>query len=237
MIGDTLANFNEFFSGLEPYVESVAKSKDGTILTSQWKSAVQGILDAYLGKCPEEFTYQGKKYTPKSFASSLGINFNDYVSITSFTHHPFNEWFVIEAPYKWRPKPSYNLPLNEMMSIIDEALEKGQNLAGSDAARWLRLPKAQRTSIIDSLGVTAPEIVPTQEKRQQLFDSWDATYDHVMLIFGKAKDQTGREYYMVKNSWGNYGNYGGIWYMSKDYIALYTTYIFLNKNAVKNLNL
>ena len=134
MIGDTLANFTEFFATLEPYVESIAKG-NSTKLTSQWKVGLQGILDAYLGKCPDQFTYEGKQYTPQSFAKSLGINKNDYVSITSFTHHPFYEQFVIEAPYKWRPRPSWNVTLDEMMATIDEALKQGYTVCwGGDVS-------------------------------------------------------------------------------------------------------
>ncbi|MBR4828185.1 MAG: aminopeptidase [Muribaculaceae bacterium] len=260
MIGDTLANFTEFFATLEPYVQSIAKGSS-TKLTSQWKVGLQGILDAYLGKCPETFTYEGKQYTPKSFARALGIDKKNYVSITSFTHHPFYEQFVIEAPYKWRPRPSWNVTLDEMMAIIDNALSNGYtvcwggdvsedgftrtglgiaadiehapDLTGSDAARWLKLTKQEKAETLKRLGAQTPELAPTQELRQERFDNWQSTYDHVMLIFGFAKDQNGREYYMVKNSWGDTGDYHGIWYMSKAYIALNTTYIFLNKAAVK----
>ena len=259
LIGDTLADFTEFFSALEPYVKSIANSTSKQ-LTTQWRTGMQGILDAYLGKCPETFVYEGKEYTPLSFAQSLGIKKDNYVSITSFTHHPFYEPFVIEAPYKWRPCLSQNVPMEEMMSVIDHALEKGhtvawggdvsedgftrqglalacdagkvQDLTGSDAARWLQLTRQERASAIKKLGVRTPEITPTQQLRQERFDLWQSTYDHVMLIFGLARDQSGREYYMVKNSWGDTGDYHGIWYMSKNYIALNTTYIFLHKDAV-----
>lgn len=260
MIGDTLANFSEFFKTLEPYVEAVAKSESSR-LTSQWRVGLQGILDAYLGECPEQFTYEGMTYTPKSFYQSLGLNKNDYVSITSFTHHPFYEQFVIEAPYKWRPRPSYNVKLDEMMATIDHALQHGYTVAwggdvsedgftrqglgiacdiehatdltGSDAARWLQLTKQQKAETLRQLGARTPELKATQELRQERFDNWQSTYDHVMLIFGIAKDQNGREYYMVKNSWGNTGDYNGIWYMTKTYMALNTTYIFLNKSGVE----
>ncbi len=259
MIGDTLANFTEFFRTLEPYVSSIAKS-ESTKLTSQWRVGLQGILDAYLGTCPERFTFEGKEYTPQSFYQSLGLKKDDYVSITSFTHHPFYEWFVIEAPYKWRPCPSYNVPLDEMMSTIDYALQHGytvawggdvsedgftrtglgiacdiahaDDLTGSDAARWLKLSKQEKAESLKRLGAKTPELIPTQELRQERFDNWQSTYDHVMLIFGIARDQNGREYYMVKNSWGKTGDYNGIWYMTKAYMALNTTYIFLNKGAV-----
>jgi aminopeptidase C len=224
MIGDTLANFNEFFMVLEPYVKAIARSNSQK-LSPAWLQGFQNILDAYLGKCPETFMYEGKEYTPQSFATSLKLNLDDYISITSFTHHPFYQRFIIEAPYKWRPRMSYNVPLNEMMSIIDTALKNGYNVAwGGDVSG----NGFERTGIAE-----APKEKPTQESRQMRFDNWDATYDHVMLIYGTAKDENGVEYYLVKNSWGNAGDYKGVWYMAKDYIADNTTYIFLNKNAAK----
>ncbi len=259
LIGDSLANFAEFFKVLTPYVETVAKS-EGSKLTPQWKVGFQGILDAYLGKCPERFTYQGKEYTPKSFFNSLQLNLDDYISVTSFTHHPFYSWFNIEAPYKWRQRLSYNVPLDEMMAMIDTALDNGYNvcwggdvsedgftrtglaiaadiehapdLTGSDAARWLKMSKQEKAESLKKLGAHTPELVPTQELRQERFDNWESTYDHVMLIYGKATDQNGREYYMVKNSWGKTGDYKGTWYMSKAFIALNTTYVFFNRNAI-----
>lgn len=259
LYGDSLNNFNEFFSLLEPYVNAIAKNKAQKI-SGQWKKGLQGILDAYLGECPEEFTYEGKKYTPKSFAASLGLDFNDYVSITSFTHHPFYEGFAVEVQDNWRFPLSYNLPMDEMMKVIDNAVMKGytiawggdvseegftrqglayavdgnkaQSLAGSDMARWLKLSRAKKTSVLDSLGCTVPEIIPTQEMRQERFDNWELTDDHGMLIFGIAKDQNGREYYMVKNSWGETGEYKGIWYMTKNFIALNTMDFLVNKNAI-----
>ena len=259
MQGDSLANFNEFFSVMEPYVDAIAKNKAKKI-SNQWREGLQGILDAYLGKCPETFTYEGKSYTPQSFAASLGLDWNDYVSITSYTHHPFYTQFAVEVQDNWRWGLSYNVPMDEMMRIIDNALENGytvawggdvsedgftrkglgiaydtkavQSLTGSDAARWLRLTTSQKTEKFDSLGVNAPEIVPTQELRQQRFDNWELTDDHGMHIFGIAKDQNGKEYYMVKNSWGEYGDYKGIWYMTKAFVAHNTMDFLINKNAI-----
>ena len=223
LTGDSLANFNEFFSVLTPYLEAVGKSK-AKKLSRQWLEGYQGILDAYLGKCPERFVYEGKEYTPKSFAESLGLDFDDYVSYTSFTHHPFYTSFIIEAPYKWRLRPSHNVPLDSLMNIIDTALDKGYNVCwGGDVSG----------NGFDRQGLAEEEATPTQELRQQRFDSWEATYDHVMLIYGKAKDRQGRDYYMVKNSWGESGRYKGVWYMRKNYIALNTTYIFLNRHAIE----
>ena len=264
LYGDSLNNFNEFFSVLEPYVEAVSKSNAKKI-SNQWKVGMQGILDAYLGKCPEEFTYEGKKYTPKSFMQSLGIDLNDYVSITSYTHHPFYTTFAVEVQDNWRFPQSYNLPMDEMMQVIDNAIEQGytiawggdvsedgftrqglayaidakkttQSLQGSDMAKWLKMAPAKKRSIIDSLGCTVPEIIPTQEMRQERFDNWELTDDHGMLIFGVAKDQNGKEYYMVKNSWGETGEYKGIWYMTKTFIAANTMDFLINKNAIpKNI--
>ena len=128
LYGDSLNNFNEFFSVLSPYVNAVAKS-DAKKLSNAWKKGMQGILDAYLGKCPEKFTFEGKEYTPKSFMASLGIDLNDYVSITSYTHHPFYSAFAVEVQDNWRFPQSYNVPMDDMMQIIDNAIENGYTVA------------------------------------------------------------------------------------------------------------
>ena len=260
LYGDSLNNFNEFFSVLEPYVEAVSRNKAKKI-SGQWKVGLQGILDAYLGKCPETFTYEGKTYTPQSFAASLGLDFNDYVSITSYTHHPFYTAFAVEVQDNWRNPLSYNVPIEDLQRIFDYAVEQGYTVAwggdvsedgftrsglayaidtkktesslqGSDMARWLKLSTQKKRDIIDSLGCTVPEIVPTQEMRQERFDNWELTDDHGMHIFGVAKDQNGKEYYMVQNSWGETGDYKGIWYMTKAFIAANTMDFLINKNAI-----
>ena len=239
LYGDSLNNFNEFFSLLEPYVAAVAKSSAKKI-SNQWKPGLQGILDAYLGQCPEKFTYEGKEYTPKTFVQSLGINLDDYVSITSFSHHPFYTGFAVEVQDNWLAN-GYTIAWGGDVSeegftrqglayAIDG--EAAKSLAGSDMARWLKLTAVKRTSITDSLGCKVPEVVPTQEMRQERFDNWELTDDHGMLIYGVAKDQNGREYYMVKNSWGETGDYKGTWYMSKAFIALNTMDFLVNKNAI-----
>ena len=259
LYGDSLNNFNEFFSLMEPYVAAIAKSSAKKI-SGQWKVGLQGILDAYLGKCPEEFTYEGEKYTPQTFVKSLGINLDDYVSITSYTHHPFYSAFAVEVQDNWRFPLSYNLPMDEMMKVIDNAIEKGytvawggdvsedgftrqglayaidtkktESLQGSDMAKWLKMTAAKKKNLIDSLGCNVPEITATQELRQERFDNWELTDDHGMLIYGVAKDQNGKEYYMVKNSWGETGEYKGIWYMTKTFIAANTMDFLVNKNAI-----
>ena len=259
LYGDTLANFKEFFASMTPYVESIAKS-DAKKLSPAWKNGLQGILDAYLGKCPDKFTYEGKTYTPMTFANSLGLNWNDYVSFTSYTHHPFWTSFAVEVQDNWRWPQSYNVPMEDLCKIIDNAIMNGytvawggdvtetgftrkglaiaydekkvRSMAGTDADHWFKLSKTEKDHTLDSLGVNAPEIVPTQQMRQEAFDDWETTDDHGMHIFGIAKDQNGKEYYMVKNSWGKYGDYKGIWYMTKAFVAYKTMDFMVNKNAV-----
>ena len=259
LYGDSLNNFNEFFGQLEPYVAGIARSKANKI-SSQWKVGLQGILDAYLGKCPESFTYQGKKYTPKSFAASLGLNWDNYVSITSYSHKPYYTQYAVEVQDNWRNPLSWNLPMEDMARIIENAIMNGytvawggdvsepgftrkglayfydtkkmESLSGSDMARWLKMSPAKRTNLVDSLGCTVPELEPTAEQRQQRFDNWELTDDHGMLIYGIAKDQNGKEYYMVKNSWGESGDYKGTWYMTKNYIIANTMDYMVNKNAI-----
>ena len=258
MYGDTLNNFNQFFKVMEPYVDAIAKSESKK-LNQTWKVGFQGILDAYLGKCPETFTYEGKNYTPKTFANSLGLNWDDYVSITSYTHYPFYTEFPVEVQDNWRQGLSWNLPIDEMARIIDNAIrngytvawggdvsedgftrnglallydEKGESLEGSDMAKWLKLSSYEKMNKLSELGINAPEMTPTQEKRQEEYDNWTLTDDHGMLIYGIAKDQNGKEYYMVKNSWGETGKYKGTWYMSKNYIVAKTMDYMVNKNAI-----
>ncbi|MBR5399333.1 MAG: aminopeptidase [Bacteroidales bacterium] len=224
LTGDSLANFKDFFPELEDKVRSILKYSAKEPLPG-WKDSVLAVIEKYVGKCPESFEYEGKTYTPKSFAESLGLNLDEYVSLTSYTHHPFNQWFIIEAPYKWRLKPSYNIPIDELMDVLDKALDKGYTVAwGGDVSGDFN----RRTAIAD-----LPDgVVPTQELRQEQWDNWQFTYDHVMLIYGKAIDENGKPFYLIKNSWGNSGPYKGTWYMSRDYMILNTTYIFLNCNAL-----
>ena len=259
LYGDSLNNFNEFFGQLEPYVAGIARSKANKI-SSQWKVGLQGILDAYLGKCPESFTYQGKKYTPKSFAASLGLNWDNYVSVTSYSHKPYYTQYAVEVQDNWRNPLSWNLPMEDMARIIENAIMNGytvawggdvsepgftrkglayfydtkkmESLSGSDMARWLKMSATKRTNLVDSLGCTVPELEPTAEQRQQRFDNWELTDDHGMLIYGIAKDQNGKEYYMVKNSWGESGDYKGTWYMTKNFIIANTMDYMVNKNAI-----
>ena len=241
LTGDPYANFKVFFPELERVVSGIVwqegKPELNRFTTEEqaplrnpepkphWKDSVQVLIDRYVGRCPESFVYEGKTYTPVSFAESLGLDLDDYVSLTSYTHHPFYQWFVIEAPYKWRLKPSYNIPIGELMEAIDKALDAGYTVAwgGDVSGDFLRK---------EGVALLPEGVVPTQQERQKQWDDWRFTYDHVMLIYGKAVDSEGTPYYLVKNSWGDSGPYHGIWYMSRDYMALNTTYIFLNRHAL-----
>ncbi len=228
-------------------------------LTPVWKQGLQAIYDTYLGKCPDSFIYNGKEYTPLSFAQSLGLKADDYVSITSYTHHPFYTTFALEVPDNWRMDQMYNVPLDEMMQIIDNALangytlawaadvsevgftrkgigvmpdaDKGADLTGSDAAHWLGLTEKDKKEELTKRPL--PEMEVTQEMRQQAFDSWENTDDHGMQIFGTAHDQNGKRYYMVKNSWGTQkSDYQGIWYISEAFMRYKTNDILVHKNAI-----
>lgn len=261
LYGDTLPNHNELFNIAEAYVNAIAKGSQKK-LSPVWFDGLNAIYDTYLGKCPEEFTYNGKKYTPKSYMESTGLNMDDYISLTSFTHHPFYEQFVIEVQDNWRWGLSYNLPLNEFMEVMDYALNNGYtfawgadvseagftrngiavcpdvkktpDLTGSDMAKWTGLTNTQKQQ--EATKKPMPEIEVTQEMRQKAYDNWETTDDHGMLVYGIAKDQNGKEYYMVKNSWGFSGAYKGIWYASKTFVAYKTMNILINKNALpKNI--
>ena len=223
LTGDSLANFHVFFPELEKIVSSiVVKGAESPV--PNWQEEVQSHIDRYVGRCPESFTYEGKTYTPRTFADQLGLNFDDYVSLTSFTHHPFNKWFIIESPYIWRLKPYYNIPIDQLMALLDKAIDQGYTVAwGGDVTGDFSR---------SGLAMLPDGVVPTQQMRQEQFDDWRFTYDHVMLIYGKAVDEQGKPYYLVKNSWGKSGGYEGIWYMSRDYMTLNTAYLFLNKNAL-----
>ena len=258
--GDSLFNFTNFFPPMEAYIKAIATSNAKKI-NPIWKKDVQGMLDNYFGECPTEFEYKGKKYTPQSFLKDyLQLDPNDYVSLTSYTHHPFYSSFVLEIQDNWRWATSYNLPLDEFMRVMEESVKNGWTFAwgadvsedgfsrrtgknkcvatvpdtkatagvGSDQSRWTGEKAGAKIAQSDAAG----EKVITQEMRQEGYDNWTTTDDHGMQIYGIAKDQNGKEYFMMKNSWGEYGPYKGFWYVSKPYVAYKTMNIVINKNAI-----
>ena len=266
MYGDTLSNHTELSALTDVMVDAVAKGKlkklqyspDGQPL---WMKAIAAVHETYLGKIPEKFKYKGREYTPKSFGESLGLNPDDYVSITSYTHHPFYSQFVLEIQDNWRWGLSYNVPLDEMMEILDYAIDNGYTIAwgsdvsepgfrytrkgfavlpateapkggvGSDQAKWSGMSAKDMQD--EAANQPTPQRCVTQEERQQAYDNWETTDDHGMLIFGKAKDQIGNEYYMVKNSWGIYnGEFGGNSFVSKAFARYKTMNIVVHKDAI-----
>ena len=229
-------------------------------LSPVWKEAHKAIIESYLGVIPEKFNYKGKDYTPQTFGQSLGLNMDDYISLTSFTHEPFYTQFALEIQDNWRWALSYNIPLNELMQVFDHALQTGYSVAwasdvsergftrdgiavmpdiefletkGSDQEQWVGLSRTDRDAKIREL-IKKPvkEIVPTQEIRQQAYDNYETTDDHGMLIYGIAKDQTGTKFYLVKNSWGTESPYKGIWYASESFVACKTMSIVVHKDAI-----
>ena len=242
----------------EAYVKTLVKNPNKKLSTA-WKKGFTGILDAYLGERPKEFVANGKKYTPVTYAQSLGLNMDDYVSLTSFTHHPFYSKFVIEIPDNWRWKESYNLPLDEFAKVFDYAIDNGftiawgsdvsekgftrngvavnpevkkENLPGSDQAKWLNISQKEMEEQIYKVKGPQPEVNVTQEIRQRDFDNYQTTDDHGMVIYGTAKDQNGTKYYLVKNSWGTDNKYKGIWYASDSFVKHKTINIVVHKDAI-----
>ena len=261
MYGDTLSNHNELTAVSNAVVDAIAKGKLRSLQKDNnnqmlWKKAIESIHDIYLGERPEKFTYNGKEYTPKSFFQTLGLKADDYVSLTSYTHEPFYSSFVLEIQDNWRWAQSYNLPIDELMQVFDNAImngytiawgsdvsesgfnrngvavlpdeDKAQELSGSDMAHWLKL-KPEEKKLTSK---PQPQKWVTQEERQVAYDNYETTDDHGMQIYGIAKDQEGTEYYMVKNSWGTNSKYKGHWYASKAFVRYKTMNIVVHKNAL-----
>lgn len=251
--GTELPEQNELDAVLKAYIQAVVK-KPNKVLSTAWKPGFKGILDAYLGEWPECFTVAGKEYTPESYRDAMGINPEDYITLTSFTHHPFYTWFPIEVCDNWRWDQAYNIPIDEFMAILDSALENGYTAAwGADVSH----PGFTRTGtalLVDNTvkstagsdqehwvgkDQSAPKAIPapkekavSQETRQIDYDNKTVTDDHGMQIFGIAKDQWGNKYYMVKNSWGETGKYKGIWYASEAFVKQQTLDVAIHKDGV-----
>ena len=233
-------NHTELTAVATAYVDALAKSSLKK-LSNVWQKGFSGIYDAYIGECPEKFTYNGKEYTPKSYAESLGLNMDDYISLTSYTHHPFYEQFILEIQDNWRWGLSYNLPLDEFMEVMHNAIKNGYTFAwGADVSETGFRRDTTGVCVIpqdDKLAAakiepSTPEKEITQEMRQEAYDNWETTDDHGMHIFGIAKDQNGKEYFMVKNSWNTTNGRKGIWFASDAYVAYKTMNILVHKDAI-----
>lgn len=260
MYGEENHRHGEIDNLLSQYMKGVITNKNRK-LSSVWFKGYNGILDAYFGEKPTNFQYDGKTYTPQSFASSLGLKADNYISFTSFTHHDFYTDFPVEVPDNWRWANSINLPLDELIETIDNALMSGYTVAwatdvsevgftrngiaivpdlesaenaGSDQAHWLGLTPDERTNKLR--GKIGKEILKektiTQEDRQVGYDNYETTDDHGMQIYGIAKDKEGNKFYMVKNSWGETGPYKGLWYASEAFVKYKTMSVVTHKDAL-----
>lgn len=257
--GEDMHAHSEMEQVATAYLNALIKNPNGKLSTA-WQKGFDGIIDAYLGELPKTFTYKGKEYTPISFAKELGLNMDDYVSLTSFTHHPFYTTFPIEVEDNWRWADSYNLPIDELMEVFDNAINTGYTIAwgsdvsekgytrngigvipdieslersGSDQDRWLGLTKKEKDEEIKKmLEKPCDELTITQEMRQTAYDNYQTTDDHGMQIYGIAKDQNGKKFYMVKNSWGTDNKYKGTWYVSEPFVKYKTMNIVVHKDAL-----
>ncbi|MCD4734459.1 MAG: C1 family peptidase [Bacteroidales bacterium] len=242
------------------FIGAVLKNKNKKI-SPVWADAYNGILDAYLGEYPESFTYNDKKYTPETFARELGLNPDDYVEIGSYSHHPFYSKFILEVPDNWMLDKIYNIPLDDMMEVINYAIDKGytvawgsdvsekgfswktgiaivpdeelSDLSGTEKEKWEKLTDKEKQKALYSFEEPVKEKIITQEIRQEQFDNYQTTDDHGMHITGIAKDQDGNVFYKVKNSWGTADHiYDGYFYASEAFIRLKTIDIMVHKDAV-----
>jgi bleomycin hydrolase len=257
---DSLPVHGEMDGVLNAYVDAVIKNRNRE-LSSAWKVAYMGILDAYLGTVPVDFEYHGEEFTPMSFGSATELSPDDYVSIGSFSHHPFYENFLLEIPDNWLWSTIGNVPLDEMMSLLDHALENGytvcwdadvgersydwkkgvalmpsteiEDLDGLERARWDELSESEQQAMFYDFSTPKKERSINQENRQEMFDNYRTTDDHLMHITGIAKDQAGNKFYLVKNSWGT-GNhiYKGYHYVSEAYMRAKTIFFMVHKEAV-----
>ncbi|MCH5228658.1 MAG: aminopeptidase [Muribaculaceae bacterium] len=245
---------------LKAYLDALMKNPNKRLSTA-WLPGFIGILDAYLGEVPETFTVNGKTYTPQSYAQELGIKGDDFISLTSYTHHPFYENFAIEIPDNWTWAESFNVPMEQMKEAVDNALENGytvcwsadvseggfqwrngfallpekktgEDLDGTELSRWVQLSDKDREEATYKIKGPVKERTVTQESRQKTFDNYETTDDHGMVIVGYAKDQEGNRYYKVKNSWDTNQLYDGYIYVSEPYFLEKTLSVFVNKGSL-----
>ncbi|MBZ0207884.1 MAG: aminopeptidase [Flavobacteriales bacterium] len=245
--GTTKNQFGEMQAVLKGMLEAVVKAPNRGKLTPVWKTAFSNVLDAYLGPVPETFTYNGKSYTPMTFAKDVvKIDPTDYLEFVSVTNAPYWRKTMMMVPDNWAFEYCWNLPLDDMMATIDNALQNGYTVAwGGDVSEpsfsWKNgiayvpttpadeLTKEQRADLFSG---PKPEMTITPELRQEAFDNYTTQDDHGMQITGIAKDQDGNEWYVVKNSWGEGNDYEGYLYMSKNYVAYKTTSFMVNKKGI-----
>lgn len=230
----TIHNHTRLEETLKLYLDSLLKKP---IIEPHWKEGFETILDTYLGICPAIFKYNNVPYNPVSFAASLGINPDDYIGFTSYTHHPFYEFFSLEIPDNFSRGQYLNVPMNQLMEIIDNSLNQGYTVEWDGDVSEPGFARKGGAAILLKKGEIIGDSLPTenaatQDLRQATFDSHETTDDHLMHITGIAKDQKGNRYYITKNSWGNKAGIDGYVYMSENYIKLKTVSIYVNKKVI-----
>ncbi len=241
-----LNNFGELQAILKAMLDAVVANKSGK-LSPNWKTAFTNVLDLYLGEVPQSFEYEGKTYTPKSFAEKVvKLNPDDYVELSSFTYIPYYTQQILMVPDNWSLDKVWNVKMQDMITIIDYALDNGFTVAwATDVSEkgfsWKNgvayVPEVDYKDMTADERKTMfngpkPEKTITAEMREQAFDNYTTTDDHGMHIVGKAKDQNGKEYYLVKNSWGMKNDYQGYIYVTKNYVLYKTTAFLLHKDGI-----
>ena len=247
----------ELDAALKGYVEAIVKNPNKKLSTA-WVNGFDGIVAAYFGEYPKGFSVNSVEYTPESYRDYLGINTDEYVNLTSFTHHPFYSQFALEVCDNWRWDTAYNLPIDELMEVMYNAIDKGYTIAwgsdvsekgftrngiavmpvekdakpaaGSDQEKWVG--KSTEKAAEEVKSELPEEMTITQEMRQDGYDRKTTTDDHGMHIYGLAQDQNGTNYFIVKNSWGEAGKYKGIWYASDAFVRYKTLNIVVHKDAL-----
>lgn len=250
---------SELESILKGMIDAVIKNRNRKLSTA-WQPAIEGVLDTYLGQTPATFTFNGKEYTPATFAKEMGIDPDNYIELTSYSHHPYYEKIVLEIPDNWAHKGYYNLPIDELMEVMNHAIDKGhsvcwdgdvsekgfvhskglavmplvkvEEMKDSEQAKWADVPSDKLMEEIYSFKSVVPEIEVTQELRQETFDNYITTDDHLMHIIGISKDQNGTPYYITKNSWGTGNVYEGYLHMSEQFVRKKTVAIMVHKDAL-----
>ncbi|HCX98978.1 MAG TPA: aminopeptidase [Bacteroidales bacterium] len=258
--GEEMHVHSELAAVLNGFLEAVVKNPNRKLSTA-WEPAFNNILTTYLGETPERFSIEGKMFTPHTLTEHLGIDIENYIELTSYTHHPFYQPIVLEIPDNWAHKAYYNVPMDELMSIMHNAIDNGYTICwdgdvsekgfayrkglavlpqvkvtemtDSEQGKWVDVPKDELLSTIYGFNRIVPEVNVTQGLRQETFDNFTTTDDHLMHIVGISKDQDGNLYYLTKNSWGSSDHiYNGYLHMSEQYVKLKTTSIMVHKDAL-----
>lgn len=257
--GEEMHVHSEMEAMLKGMIDAIIKNRNRKLSTA-WQPSLKSVLDSYFGETPSTFNYNGKEYTSKSFTEYLGINPDDYLEIISFTHHPFYKQVVLEIPDNWAHKLYYNVPIDDLVAIINHAIDNGYSVGwdgdvsekgfvhskglavmpvvrvdemkDSEQAKWADVPANQFLQEIYSFKEIVPEISVTQEMRQEGFDNFTTTDDHLMHLVGTSKDQNGTPYYIIKNSWGTGNPYNGYLHMSEAFVRMKTVAILVHKDAI-----